>query len=442
MGRRIIVAGAGHGGIAAGMLLAQNGFDVTVYEKNSRKNMGHDWTDAFDRKSFEAVGIPMPDKSLYYLKHDITFYSPAERTALMQSIPEDQLEINMERKDIYDHIIPYAEKAGVKFVYNCNIEGPLLENGKVTGIKTDKGEIRGDIVIDACGANSIIRRNLPEGTGIQKEIGPYEQFWAYRAFYNKAAEPKDKYKVILLAEYEKGISWVVDNNGYTDVLIGKFYDFDVDKAKEIVERLRPANPSIGTELLRGGQIMNIPVRQPLGILVTDGYAAIGDSAFMTTPIIGSGIANTLKAAPILAESLIRNKDKEYTVDVLWDYQRDFYTKMGAGLAPIACIKLMISSLTGEDLDYFVDNHILTAKNMAIGAESNNIKAVAQLSSFPVFCKKMYNLFKNRTVAPKFTKMVTSMGVAIVVSAMMPKKYNKNKALKWVENYNKCFRPYN
>ena len=41
MGKKIIVAGAGHGGIAAGALLAKNGFDVTVYEKNKRKEKSH-----------------------------------------------------------------------------------------------------------------------------------------------------------------------------------------------------------------------------------------------------------------------------------------------------------------------------------------------------------------------------------------------------------------
>ncbi len=162
---------------------------------------------------------------------------------------------------------------------------------------------------------------------------------------------------------------------------------------------------------------------------------------MTTPIIGSGIANTLKASPILAESIIKNKDKDYTVDVLWDYQSSFYKKMGAGLAPIACIKMMISSLSGEELDFLVDNHILTAENMAIGADSNNIMAVAKTSALPVFLKKMAKLFSNKTVAPQFTKMVSSIGISIVVSAMMPKKYNKKKALSWVKRYNNCFKPY-
>ena len=33
MGKKIIVAGAGHGGITAAALLAKAGFDVTVYER-------------------------------------------------------------------------------------------------------------------------------------------------------------------------------------------------------------------------------------------------------------------------------------------------------------------------------------------------------------------------------------------------------------------------
>ena len=114
--------------------------------------------------------------------------------------------------------------------------------------------------------------------------------------------------------------------------------------------------------------------------------------------------------------------------------------MGAGLAPIACIKLMISSITGEDLDFLVDEHILTAKNMAIGADSNHIKAVAQTSAFPVFCKKMVKLFSNKSVAPQFTHMVSGIAKACVVSALMPTKYNKKRILKWVNSYNNCFRP--
>ena len=48
MSKKIIVAGAGHGGVIAAAKLAKAGFDVTVYEKQKRENIGHDWEDRFD----------------------------------------------------------------------------------------------------------------------------------------------------------------------------------------------------------------------------------------------------------------------------------------------------------------------------------------------------------------------------------------------------------
>ena len=59
---KIIVAGGGHGGIGAAALLAENGHDVTVYEKNAREDMGYDWTDIFDKKGLFAVGLGMPEE--------------------------------------------------------------------------------------------------------------------------------------------------------------------------------------------------------------------------------------------------------------------------------------------------------------------------------------------------------------------------------------------
>ena len=47
MGKKIIVAGLGHGGIAAAAMLAKRGFDVTGYEKKSEGTLGYDWTDIF-----------------------------------------------------------------------------------------------------------------------------------------------------------------------------------------------------------------------------------------------------------------------------------------------------------------------------------------------------------------------------------------------------------
>ena len=438
--KKIIVAGGGHGGIGAAMRLAQHGFDVTVYEKNSRENMGYDWTDIFDRKGFTCLGIPMPDESLYRLKHDMTFYSPAMDTPLTQNVPEDQLEIQMERRDIYNHLISHAEKAGVKFVFECEITGPVLIGNRVVGIKTSDGEKIGDLVIDACGIHSPVRMNLPSSFGIQKSPKEYELFYVYRAFYNKACEVDDidKYKVLLLPEGGEGISWVATEEEHTDVLIGRFHPFTLDEALATVDRMRKTNPSIGEEKVRGGQFVKIPVRQPLGVMVADGYAAIGDSAFMTVPVIGSGIANSLKAAKILADTVIHDVSCSYSAETLWKYQRTFYKELGNGLAPLACVKMLLAHFTGEDLNHVFRYGILNADDMTIGADSNNLSSMLKMGSAADVFAKVYGLTKNKKVALKVGKMIYDLSRAVVITLAMPKTYNRKAILKWVKEYNKPF----
>ncbi len=441
MGKKIIVAGGGHGGIATGMILAKKGYDVTVYEKNSEKNMGHDWTDIFDRKGFTAIGIPVPPERMYNLKHDMTFYGPSLTTPITQSVPYDELEIQMERSDIYKYIIHYAKKAGVKFVFDCEVKGPILLGNRIVGIKTSMGNKFADLVIDACGIHSPVRRNLPSSLGIQKDVEQYEQFYVYRAFFNKTCEVEDvnKFKVVILAQGKHGLSWVATEEEWTDVLIGRLEPFDIEEANATIEKLRETNPSLGTERLRGGQFVNIPVRQPLGVMVADGYVAIGDSAFMTVPVIGSGIANSFKAARILALTILKDKEGSYSAETLWNYQRRFFKELGNGLAPLASIKMMLARFDAEDLDYVFDNKILNADDMTIGADSNSLVSMMKVADATVIPTKLTALAKNRKVRLKVLRMGKDLASAVAITTVMPKKYNRKAILKWVKTYNDCFK---
>lgn len=441
MGNKIIVAGGGHGGIATAMLLAQKGYDVTVYERHKEAEMGYDWTDIFDKKALLAIGLKIPDKSLYKLKNDMTFYGPGMKTALTQNTEDDKKEIQMERSEIYKYLISHAVKTGVKFEYEHNILEPLFYGNRVVGIKTDKGNFYGDFIIDACGINSPIRQKLPASTGVQNTLAEYEQFYVYRAFFNKTAEVKDaeKFKIILLPNNELGISWIATEENHTDVLIGRFHKFDIDYANEQIELLRATNPSIGTEILRAGDFANIPVRQPLGVMVADGYAAIGDSAFMTVPIIGSGIANSLKAAKILADAVVNDSTYSYSAETLWEYQKNYYKAIGSSMAPLACVKLLLTRLKGDELDYIFAKGILNADDMTIDADSSSLGAMLS-SMTPADIKiKVEGLFNNKTILKKVADMGVQLGKATAVTAAMPQNYNRKAILKWVEQYNNCYK---
>ena len=243
----------------------------------------------------------------------------------------------------------------------------------------------------------------------------------------------------MLHDNKLGICWVATEENYTDVLIGRFQPLDKREVDETIGKLRETNPSIGTNIVRGGQFVNIPVRQPLGVLVADGYAAIGDSAFMTVPIIGSGIANSLKAARILADAVSSDKDCSFSAASLWKYQTDFYKEIGAGLAPLACVKLMLTRLEGSDLDYIFDNGILNADDMTIGADSTNLTSMLSGMSTDDMKIKLTGLIKNKTVLSKVARMGIELVKATAVTAALPKTYEKEKVLKWVNSYNECFK---
>ena len=440
MGKRILVAGGGHGGIGAAYVLAKNGFDVTVVEKNSRKNMGYDWTDIFDKKGFTAIGMDIPPKEMYCLKQDMTFIGPGKTTRLRQNTAPEKLEIQMERRDIYKYLIENALDAGVKFIFDCEISAPVLLGSRVVGIETAQGTMYADLVIDACGIRSPLRSKLPDYFGVQNEVQPYEQFFVYRAFYNKAAETKeDRFAVELLRGGKLGISWVAAEEEYTDVLIGRFEPFDLDEVQRTLDDLRSDYPSIGMNKERGGQFVRIPVRQPLGVLVADGYAAIGDAAFMTVPIIGSGIANSLKAARLLADCVMADENGAFTAATLWKYQCDFYANIGANLAPLACIKLLLTRLEPSDLDYIFETGILNAQDMTIDADSTSIAAMFAGITLDDLMIKAGGLLKNADVLKKIMRLGKEIAAVVAVCASMPKTYEQDKVLRWVKAYNACFK---
>ncbi|MBR4858190.1 MAG: hypothetical protein IKU08_03290 [Clostridia bacterium] len=439
MGKNIIVAGLGHGGIAAAALLAKAGYDVTVYEKKKKGTLGYDWTDIFAPDALKYAEIDMPDDDKYEYKQDMTFFGPTSEKALHQHVPEDQLEIKMERRDIYELLINNALKYGVKIVYDCEVEGPIVLGNRVAGIKTEKGDVYGDLVIDACGMNSPVRRNLPESFGIEKDVARNEKITIYRAFFNVAEDVavKAKFKVMLFKGGEQGINWVASEDDHTDLLIGRFEDFDLEHAQKFADYLRAENPRLGTEILRGGQFVEIPVRQPLSIMVADGYAAIGDSAFMTVPVIGSGIANTLKAAKVLANAVIKDKSDSFSADALWNYQVNYFKLLGASLAPLAQAKLLLLKLTPDDVDYLFEKEILTDDLITMGADFTGI------GNLKVDPKDLINKAKQVCSDTELLKKIIACGVGMgkvaAVCSMMPKKWNVRRVQNWAKVYEFSFR---
>ena len=446
MGKRILVAGAGHGGLTAAAQLAKSGFDVTVIERHTKETLGYDWFDALNPAVFAMVGCPHPQEAgiPWKWRADVTYFGP--HTAPEHKIPQrfskpEDIEIIMERRDVYRLLTGWAEDCGVTIAYGVTIGGPLLAGDRVVGLATDKGDLTGDLVIDAAGLYSPVRMGLPECLGIQKQVLKNERIYTYRAFYDLPIEPdtvEDVYKVMFRPDPgdDFSLSWIYTQEDYTDLLIGHMEPPTDAAVEEVAARYRKDNPQLGTKRLRGGQTVPIPFRRPLSVMVADGYAAIGDAAFMTMPLNCSGISTSIEASKILANAVIGDKTETFSAETLWPYQYRFFRQMGKDMAPIALVKDMIVSLSQAQTDYAFDTGIITWRELTITADQHSIWQFLHFD--PKLPRRGLTLAKDRDLLRKAAGAVSDTAAFLAWAELLPKTYSRAAVQKWAKGYDKIF----
>lgn len=370
---KIIVAGAGHGGLIAAAKLAEKGYDVTVYEKKEREALGHDWEDRFSFPILERLtGIKEADfpENCWRYRGDCAFVSPAKRKRVIINYTGENRQKIMWRKPLIDMLIDNALKSGVKINFSTEITAPILDGGRVVGIKTANGDVRGDLVVDSAGVFSPIRTNLPDSAGIEKQPKNGDFFYAYRAYFNRLDTypmPEVPFEVYMYHEGERGLSWCCTNSDSVDILIGRVFKLTKEKVQEQLDIFKKEHPMIGEDILHGGSFGVIPVRRPLTLMVADGYAAVGDSAFMTTPMNGMGIDLSMLAGELLAKTVCETDSSD--VEALWKYNRDYHVLYGGETAKNEGLKNAILSLPSEGVDFLFENEVIQSSDLA-GAGKN------------------------------------------------------------------------
>lgn len=428
MGRKIIVAGAGHGGLIAGAALAEKGYDVTVYERHIKDELGYDWEDSVERKIFAECSLPEPDESEYRFSGPMKFYNPNLKTPLTVN-PVGEGSVMIERKYIYKVLLENAEKKGVRFVFNTEILAPVMDGLRVVGIHTSDGDVFGDLVIDAAGINSPLRKNLPVCCNVDRDYGYGECFFAYRAYFDKlpAEEPDVKYEVFLIPGGEKGISWVITGENSVDVLIGRMAPLSKTELEAELETMRRFSPQIGKNLLRGGEICQIPIRRPLSVMVCDGYAAVGDSAYMTLPMTGSGICASMRAGKLLAEAVLEDKNDEFSAKTLWEYNKKYILHLGMNFAAIDILKNILLCTKVDGVNFLFDKQIITEKDMSFG------KGAGGSVSFSDIASRAIRGVGNLPVLLRTAGALSKGDSAKKVYRQMPAEYDEAAVLKWKDD---------
>ena len=436
----IIIAGAGHGGLVAAARLAKAGHSVRVFEKNLRDEYPLEQKDSFDANSMRFAGIDIPEH--FFADNNRISFIPLDGDVPALTMPEntENETLTVDRKELFEYFVSLAEDAGVIFNFGCEISAPIILGSRVCGIKTNIGDFYGDLIIDACGVHSPVRMNLPDYFKIDKSPAEYDVLHAYRAYFpniKDAPQPETDYNVYLKVDGNTGLSWVVTEEEEVDILICRFHDADYSTVADVLYHMSEENPHMGREMTHGGKFTDIPVRQPLAMLVADGYAAIGDAAFMTYSIKGSGIAYSIQAGVMLADAVAADTDCRYTAETLWEYEKKFFKEIGFGACRIAIVKNLLPYLTAQEISDVLKDELITSDELA-SLSSNAVETIIKSKVIPFIRKKAKALSNAPDLKDKLLDELGWQGKFTIIEPFFPNKYERDDVEKWVERYNDFF----
>ena len=367
--KKVVVIGANQCGLVAAWKLGGIGFDVSVYEAKRKEQVAYDWYDDIDPKVFEEIGLPMPDKSMYFNKKNWTFVNPAETVKVFVNGGAQASDISIERRPLNDFLYTYASKVA-KIEYGVKVDSLIVEGDKILGVNIKDEKILADLVVDTSGVFSEFRKSLPESFNMDN-VSDEEVFVAFRGFFEKVeGEVDHTNKAYLKHQGKKGISWsIATDEGNVDILIGRVGSLTQEEIKDALASLKKDNPYLGDKLLKCGYVCPIPVRYPSTMMVANGYVTVGDSAYMTIPMMGSGVVAGMVAATYLSEVLAENDDcgKEN----LWKYQVKFFAKFG-GYVGVDVLKRWLLDCPADNVDFLFEKRILSEETLGGGLDGSKM----------------------------------------------------------------------
>ena len=434
----IIVAGAGHGGLIAAIRLAGAGHSVTVLEKNSCGEVGRMQKDAFLSTDLENVGLPVP-ADFRAKKNKLTMIGNGGAVLSLPANDEGN-SLWVSRRRLCEYLLRFVAEAGVKIIYSCEVTGVCVLGNRVAGVKTNIGNFYADLIIDACGVDSPVRKNLPPFLFVQNTFGRFDTVCSYRAYFKKrddVPEPETAYNIHLDRDGIEGFEWVISEKNDADMLILRF---DKPTEAEIggnIAELCEKYPFIDANSMISGEKGKIPVRQPLAVFVADGYAAVGDSACMTVPVKGSGIGNSLAAGKMLADAVIKDKSGFFTAQALWEYEREYFKRIGFDSCRLALVKNALPYIGKNDVEAFLQRGVLNESELEL-LSADALSALISAKGIAALKEKLRLFSEFPTLKSLALDIARWFGRLAVIEPFLPDEYERDTVEKWAQRYNEFF----
>ncbi|MFQ5762712.1 MAG: FAD-dependent oxidoreductase [Candidatus Bathyarchaeia archaeon] len=350
-----VVVGAGPAGVAAAMTAARAGLKVLQIERGDFAGSKNMFGGIVFRHAIEDLVGPNfwvtepgrpPHVERYIVNYQYWFLTKGSHVAFShrtESFEQNYNAFSALRARFDPWFARKAEQAGVTLVTKTTATEVLKHDGKIVGVKTDRGDVYGDITIAADGANSLLAKQA----GLHGELRPEDVALGVK---ETIALPREKIEARFNLREDQGtamvlIGYPLPGMGtgflYTNkdtisfgigvvlshLAEGRNYKDHLALPNTLLENLK-THPSI-KPLLEGGATREYTAHMiPEGgykmvpPLYADGFLVVGDAAMLVNAFNFEGTNLAMTSGKLAGQTVAEAKKlNDFSAKALARYQK-------------------------------------------------------------------------------------------------------------------------
>ena len=379
----VVVVGLGPAGSSLVYLLRNTGLKVAGIDLVDWDGIwGKPCGDAIGEHHFDETGLPKPSgPSLRNRVEGIDIYSPSEEIRLRVK----GLGYIIDRNEYGKMLLKEAEKAGVDLYLKTQVKAPILEDGKLIGVKAKNSDgdlvFEAKIVVDATGTGAVLRRRLPKTWPVNEPLKSTDANIAYRKILDleDTIEDYQYIRIYVNQRIAPGGYWWFFPEGPSSVNVGLGVQGGrgYPSPKEIYEKELAHRPELrNVKRVKADAGAMVPTRRPANTLVWDNFLGIGDNGYTVNPVHGGGMGYAMSAAFYASKAIVEAFEKgDFSrYGPLWKTNLDYMKGIGAKQAALDIFRIYLQSLTDEEIEWALKNGVVKADDAYTISADGELKA--------------------------------------------------------------------
>ena len=163
----VIIVGAGPSGLSAAKVLADAGIQTLVLEKTKKGASKNFYSGIVSEEPLKEIFTNFYDSSNGKIMAPFERFVDQYRAYIMQEDSFTSFNVQNNKQNSYivlrepfnSWLIKETEKAGAKVITETTVRELIINDGKVSGVKTDSEDFLADVVIIGEGVNSVLTKS-------------------------------------------------------------------------------------------------------------------------------------------------------------------------------------------------------------------------------------------------------------------------------------------